>query len=142
MKRTHRRPPSSATSAPSGRHPAILHHHEHFDGSSCPDSLASDRIPIASHPARLDAFDAMTATATGRRCPSRQHEAPCCSGSQFGPVVVDNFPQGAGPPAPGCAGRQPPRRGWPQRRSVRALRRPRDPKQVIVVWLLKKPVSP
>ncbi|MFQ5809189.1 MAG: PAS domain S-box protein, partial [Armatimonadota bacterium] len=41
--------------------PAILHHHEHYDGSGYPDGLAGDDIPVASRILLVtDAFDAMT----------------------------------------------------------------------------------
>jgi diguanylate cyclase (GGDEF)-like protein len=75
--------------------PAVLHHHEHFDGSGYPDGLAGDDIPLASRILLVsDAFDAMT---TGR--PYRQampveaaiQELRRHSGSQFDPKVVDAF---------------------------------------------------
>jgi len=41
--------------------PAILHHHENYDGSGYPDGLAGDDIPVAARIIRIaDSYDAMT----------------------------------------------------------------------------------
>ncbi len=82
--------PSLATAAP-----AILHHHEHFDGSGYPDGLAGEAIPIASRILFVaDAFDAMTTDRPYRKALSIQkaiEELEHNSGSQFDPVVVETF---------------------------------------------------
>ena len=75
--------------------PAILHHHEHFDGSGYPDGLAGEEIPIASRILLVtDAFDAMTTDRPYRKAMPVEAaiaELRRCCGSQFDPVVVDAF---------------------------------------------------
>lgn len=75
--------------------PAILHHHEHFDGSGYPDGLAGADIPIASRILMVcDAFDAMTTDRPYRPAmPERAavEELLLCRGKQFDPEVVDAF---------------------------------------------------
>ena len=72
--------------------PAILHHHEHFDGTGYPNGLAGDDIPV---PARLiavaDAFSAMMHDRPHR--PARSVAEACAvlergSGTQFDPEMV------------------------------------------------------
>lgn len=47
---------------------AILHHHEHFDGSGYPDGLTGEDIPIASRIISLaDSYDAMAMTRSYHR---------------------------------------------------------------------------
>jgi len=75
--------------------PAILHHHEHFDGSGYPEGLAGDDIPMASRILLVaDAFDAMTTDRPYRKAMPIEaaiEELKRHSGSQFDPVVVDAF---------------------------------------------------
>ena len=75
--------------------PAILHHHEHYDGSGYPDGLKGDDIPIASRIISVaDAFDAMTTDRPYRKAMSIEaslEELKRHSGSQFDPEVVDAF---------------------------------------------------
>ena len=72
---------------------AVLHHHEHWDGSGYPGRLSMMDIPL---PARIisvaDAFDAMTSYRTYG--PALTPEAALkelrkCSGSQFDPRLVE-----------------------------------------------------
>ena len=75
--------------------PAILHHHEHFDGSGYPDGLAGDEIPIASRILLVtDAFDAMTTDRPYRKAMPEEaaiQELRRCSGSQFDQRIVEAF---------------------------------------------------
>jgi HD-GYP domain-containing protein (c-di-GMP phosphodiesterase class II) len=74
-------------------HDAILHHHEHLDGTGYPGGLRGDAI---SQEARIlavvDAYDAMT-SARAYRPPMAHEEAATelrrCAGTQFDPEVVE-----------------------------------------------------
>ena len=78
-----------------GPEPAVLHHHEHFDGTGYPYGLRGSKIPLAARiVAVADSFDAMT---TDR--PYRAAMAPAVAfqiledgrGEQWDPDVVDTF---------------------------------------------------
>ena len=75
--------------------PAILHHHERFDGSGYPDGLAGEEIPVVSRILLVtDAFDAMTMDRPYRKALSIEaaiEELEANSGSQFDPVIVAAF---------------------------------------------------
>ena len=89
-----------------GPGPAVLHHHERFDGTGYPYGLRGEAIPLAARiVAVADAFDAMT---TDR--PYRAAMAPAAAfqlledgrGEQWDPSVVDTFLAAyAGYPEPG-----------------------------------------
>jgi len=75
--------------------PAILHHHERFDGKGYPSRLAGSRIPLGSRiMAIADTFDAMTSTRAYRKAlPDAVAIAEIrrCSGTQFDPDIVPAF---------------------------------------------------
>ena len=75
--------------------PAILHHHEHFDGSGYPDGLAGEDIPLASRILLVtDAFDAMTTDRPYRKAMPVEaaiEELERNSGGQFDPKIVEAF---------------------------------------------------
>jgi response regulator RpfG family c-di-GMP phosphodiesterase len=73
----------------------VRSHHEHYDGSGLPDSLAKDAIPLPARVVSLaDAFDAMTSVRPYRAAMSPQaalEEIDRCTGRQFDPDVVGAF---------------------------------------------------
>ena len=75
--------------------PAILHHHERFDGKGYPARLAGKNIPLASRIMMIaDTFDAMTSTRAYRKAlpvADAIAEIRRCSGTQFDPDIVPAF---------------------------------------------------
>ena len=75
--------------------PAILHHHERFDGTGYPSRLAGSDIPLASRIMTIaDTFDAMTSTRAYRKAlpvADAIAEIRRCSGTQFDPDIVPAF---------------------------------------------------
>ena len=75
--------------------PAILHHHERWDGGGYPAGLRGDEIPIEARVLAIaDAFDAMTSSRPYRNKLSYKkvlQELKRCSGAQFDPKLVDAF---------------------------------------------------
>jgi response regulator RpfG family c-di-GMP phosphodiesterase len=75
--------------------PAILHHHERFDGKGYPSRLAGKNIPLASRIMTIsDTFDAMTSTRAYRKAlpiADAIAEIRRCSGTQFDPDIVPAF---------------------------------------------------
>jgi diguanylate cyclase (GGDEF)-like protein len=75
--------------------PAILHHHERYDGGGYPSQLAGEDIPLEARVICVaDSFSAMTAERPYR--PRMSLEEACrelerCAGTQFDPEVVRVF---------------------------------------------------
>ena len=73
--------------------PAVLHHHERWDGRGYPAGLESESIPLyARILAVADSFDAMSSTRTYKASLSREEvlaEMERCNGTQFDPEVVE-----------------------------------------------------
>jgi len=75
--------------------PAILHHHERFDGRGYPGRIGGTDIPLESRIMSVaDTYDAMTTTRAYRPALSDEEAAAeirRCSGTQFDPEVVSVF---------------------------------------------------
>jgi diguanylate cyclase (GGDEF)-like protein len=75
--------------------PAILHHHERYDGGGYPAGLSGDGIPLEARIlAVADAYDAMTSPRPYREQLSLEeavNELRRCAGKQFDPEVVEIF---------------------------------------------------
>ncbi|MBM4447268.1 MAG: diguanylate cyclase [Chloroflexi bacterium] len=75
--------------------PAILYHHERWDGAGYPDGLKGEAIPIEARILSVaDAFDAMTSSRPYRGKLSYKkvlQELKRCSGTQFDPKLVEAF---------------------------------------------------
>ncbi len=75
--------------------PAILHHHEHLDGSGYPAGLSGDSIPLEARILAIaDAYDAMTSPRPYRERLSSDeaiNELRRCVGTQFDPGLVEAF---------------------------------------------------
>jgi putative nucleotidyltransferase with HDIG domain len=86
---------------------AVLHHHEHYDGTGYPDNLSGERIPLLSRIILVaDAYDAMTNPRAFRE--AWEHEAALKqliseSTAQFDPEVVQAFSE-INAPAHGSSG--------------------------------------
>jgi putative nucleotidyltransferase with HDIG domain len=75
--------------------PAVLHHHEWYNGQGYPDRLKGDEIPLfAAIIAVADCYDAMTSSRPYRAGLSAEvaiEEIIRCRGTQFNPRLVDYF---------------------------------------------------
>jgi len=75
--------------------PAILHHHERWDGTGYPSGLKGEAIPIEARILAIaDAFDAMTSPRPYREPLSYKKvldELRRCAGTQFDPKLVEAF---------------------------------------------------
>jgi putative nucleotidyltransferase with HDIG domain len=75
--------------------PAILHHHERWDGQGYPHGLRAGAIPVEAAIVGLaDALDAMTTDrpySSARTLEDATDEIVRCRGTQFAPAVVDAF---------------------------------------------------
>ena len=77
--------------------PAVIGHHERWDGNGYPEGLSGESIPLLSRIISVvDAYDAMTNDRSYRTAmtPEKaQEELKRCAGSQFDPSVVSAFLQ-------------------------------------------------
>jgi diguanylate cyclase (GGDEF)-like protein len=77
--------------------PAILHHHEHYDGTGYPAGLKGDEIPLEARILAIaDAYDAITSIRSYHHQLSPQQaldELRRCAGTQFDPELVKAFCQ-------------------------------------------------
>jgi len=75
--------------------PAVLYHHERWDGAGYPTGKAGEEIPLEARVlAVADAFDAMTSDRPYRRALSRAEalaEVERCAGTQFDPQIARVF---------------------------------------------------
>lgn len=75
--------------------PAILHHHENWDGSGYPDGLKYEDIPLLSRVISVvDSYDAMVSDRPYRKAMSQEkalNELKTHAGTQFDPYIVDCF---------------------------------------------------
>jgi diguanylate cyclase (GGDEF)-like protein/putative nucleotidyltransferase with HDIG domain len=75
--------------------PAILHHHEHFNGTGYPSGLKGNNIPLEARIlAVADAYDAMTSFRPYRERLMPQEaiaELRRCAGTRFDPELVEIF---------------------------------------------------
>jgi len=75
--------------------PAILHHHEHYDGTGYPNGLAGEKIPLYARIISVaDTYDAILSTRpyrTGATNEQAISELVRFSGTQFDPVIVKAF---------------------------------------------------
>jgi len=75
--------------------PAILSHHEHFNGKGYPEGLCGKEIPLGGRIiAVVDTFDALTSSRSYRKGSSPEAglaEIQRCSGTQFDPEIVQAF---------------------------------------------------
>jgi hypothetical protein len=75
--------------------PAVMHHHERYDGKGYPAGLAGRDIPMIARLICLaDCFDAMTSSRTYRRALPLEvalTEIRRCAGTQFDPELTDVF---------------------------------------------------
>ncbi|GAI25714.1 unnamed protein product, partial [marine sediment metagenome] len=75
--------------------PAILHHHERYDGNGYPSGLKGENIPLEARILAIaDAYDAITSPRPYHKQLSPQQaldELKCCAGTQFDPELLDVF---------------------------------------------------
>ena len=75
--------------------PAVLSHHERFDGTGYPNKLTEDKIPITGRILSIaDAFDAMTSERSYRGAMTKEEAVRILrmeAGKQFDPLLVRTF---------------------------------------------------
>jgi HD-GYP domain-containing protein (c-di-GMP phosphodiesterase class II) len=75
--------------------PAVLYHHEHYDGNGYPAGLKGENIPLEARILAIaDAYDAITSPRPYHsQLTSKQamEELKRCAGAQFDPGLVEIF---------------------------------------------------
>ena len=75
--------------------PAVVHHHERWDGAGYPDGLAGEEIPLLARAIAIcDAYQAMVVDRPYRKAMSQEaaiEQLRACSGTQFDPELVGVF---------------------------------------------------
>jgi putative nucleotidyltransferase with HDIG domain len=75
--------------------PAILHHHEHYDGSGYPQEISGNDIPLFARIISVaDAYDAILSDRPYRAAADNEkavRELASCSGKHFDPLVINAF---------------------------------------------------
>ena len=75
--------------------PAIMHHHEKWNGAGYPDGIQGVQIPVAARIIMVaDTIDAMTTVRPYRGALSEDEvrsELSRCRGEQFDPAIIDNL---------------------------------------------------
>lgn len=78
-----------------GAIPAVLHHHEHWDGKGYPLGLAGSEIPVGARILGIaDAFEVMITDRVYRKAlplAAATAELERCAGAQFDPAMVGRF---------------------------------------------------
>jgi response regulator RpfG family c-di-GMP phosphodiesterase len=78
-----------------GATPAVLHHHEHWDGQGYPLGLAGEEIPLGGRILGIaDAFEVMVTDRVYRQALSLDEaraELQRCAGKQFDPTIIARF---------------------------------------------------
>ena len=75
--------------------PAVVHHHERWDGAGYPDGLEGEEIPLLARAISIcDAYQAMVVDRPYRKAMSQAEaleQLRACAGTQFDPHLVDVF---------------------------------------------------
>jgi diguanylate cyclase (GGDEF)-like protein len=75
--------------------PAVVHHHERWDGTGYPDGLRGEEIPLLARAIAIcDAYQAMVVDRPYRKAMSQAEalgQLKACAGTQFDPGLVDIF---------------------------------------------------
>ena len=79
--------------------PAVVHHHERWDGTGYPDGLKGEDIPLLARAIAIcDAYQAMVVDRPYRKALSQDaaiEQLRTCAGTQFDPRLVERVRRGA-----------------------------------------------